>query len=211
MARAAERESLTLAGPAGSIEAILETPADSGARGTAVICHPHPQHGGTMHNKVVHTLARAANDVGLAALRFNFRGVGASEGSYDDGVGEQGDARAAVAWAKSTHDGPLLLAGFSFGSIVAIEVARHDAPAQLVSIAPPVGRIDRRDWSQPECPWLIVTGDEDELVDVDEVVEFVDSLDPGPELIVLPGVEHFFHGNLTRLRQTLVSHMLTAR
>ena len=208
MASGPERRTERIAGPAGDIECLIEShPADNGRRGAAVVCHPHPQHGGTMHNKVAHTLARAALDLGYTAVRFNFRGVGASEGQYDDGRGERDDARAVIAWSRKQFAGDWLLAGFSFGAAVAIEVARDLVPERLVTVAPPVRLMLDPNAKAPECPWLIVTGDADELVDVDEVIAWVDRLPPGPELIVLPGVEHFFHGHLVELRKTLVANL----
>lgn len=207
MSQAPRPETVTLAGEDGSLEGLLEVPPAHASGRVAVVCHPHPQHGGTMQNKVVHTLCRAANDLGYAALRFNFRGVGASEGNYDHGVGERDDARAAIRWAEQRFGGPLLLAGFSFGAVVAIEVARTHPPAQLISIAPPVDRIDRDGWLQPDCPWLVVQGDNDELVAADAVVDFVNELEPGPRLLVLPDVDHFFHGQLVALRRALVDEL----
>ncbi|MEL7538455.1 MAG: alpha/beta fold hydrolase [Pseudomonadota bacterium] len=201
-AKVPEREELTVAGPAGPLECLLETPSVSGAvRGAALVCHPHPLHGGTMQNKVVHTLARAALDRDMAAMRFNFRGVGASAGSHDHGVGEIEDALAVAAELRQRFAPPLVVAGFSFGAAVAIEVARRLEPAALVSIAPAVDRWPRDDdWAQPRCPWLIVHGDADEIVAVDSVVEFANTLEPGPELLILPDVSHFFHGHLVALR-----------
>lgn len=207
MSKSALRESFMVDGPSGRLECLLETPQDQPVAGVAVVCHPHPVHGGTMHNKVVHTLCRAANDIGYAAVRFNFRGVGESDGSYDEGRGERDDARAIVEWSRSKVAGPLLLAGFSFGSAVALQIASEVAPVQLISVAPPVDRIGFDGWRQPDCRWLIVQGDTDELVDVNSVVSWVDGLAPGPELIVLPGVDHFFHRNLNVLRETLVANL----
>jgi len=207
MSKPSQRENISVDGPAGALECMLEVPVEHKPGHVAVVCHPHPLHGGTMQNKVVHTLCRAANELGYAALRFNFRGAGASEGDYDDGRGEQADAMSVIEWARGRFDGPLLLAGFSFGSIVAIEVARVQPPGQLVSIAPPVERISLNGWVQPDCEWLIVQGDRDELVDTDAVVRFVDDLQPGPRLLVLPDVDHFFHGGLVRLRRILVDEL----
>ncbi len=202
MAKAPLRESLSIDGPVGALECLLESPADGATvGGAALVCHPHPLHGGTLNNKVAHTLARAALDSGRPALRFNFRGVGASAGAFDDGVGEVDDASAAADWLQQRFPGPLVVGGFSFGAAVAIELARRLDPACLISIAPPVARMPRSaDWTQPDCPWLLVQGDADELVDVSTVIDFVDGLTPGPELTVMPDVSHFFHGHLVALR-----------
>lgn len=198
------REALEIDGPAGALEALIERAPGDGASGVAVVCHPHPQHGGTMNNKVVHTLCRAANELGLAALRFNFRGVGASAGGYDEGRGETEDALAVMAHARAGHAGePLWLAGFSFGAAVAIAAAGRDEPDRLVTVAPAVNRVAAVVERQPQCPWLIVQGEDDELVAVDDTVAWVNRLAPGPELVVLPGVDHFFHGKLTLLKETV--------
>jgi len=197
-------EQLVLPGPSGRLEAILEEPGDSGVRGAAVVLHPHPQHGGTMHNKVAHTLARSFVRSGFAVLRFNFRGTEGSEGAYDEGVGELDDARAALAWMSTRYPGaPPWLAGFSFGAAIAVRAALVTDVAGLVSVAPAIYRFANKLDGQPDCPWLIIQGDEDELVGVDETVEWVNSLAPGPELLVLEGAEHFFHGRLNDLREAV--------
>jgi hypothetical protein len=210
MAKAPVSERLDISGPVGNLEAILEFPAETDVRAAAVVLHPHPQHGGTMHNKVAHTLARSFLQVGFAALRFNFRGTEGSEGVYDEGRGEVDDAHAAIGWMRERYPGlPFWLAGFSFGAAIAIRAAIPAAPDGLVSVAPAVSRFAAGLEQQPQCPWLIVQGDADELVDVDETIAWVDGLDPGPELLVLPGVEHFFHGKLVDLRSA-VSDFVTA-
>lgn len=194
-------EKLFIDGPAGRLEAVIERPGEGALEGCAVVCHPHPQHGGTMHNKVVHTLVRAFVRSGYEALRFNFRGTEQSDGEYDAGNGELDDALAVVEWMRARHASyPLWLAGFSFGAAVAVKAAVATHVDGLISVAPAISRFATGLESQPDCPWLIVQGDEDELVDVEETVEWVDSLEPGPELLVIPQGEHFFHGRLTELR-----------
>lgn len=199
-------ESLFLDGPAGRLEALLDAPADKPARGSALVCHPHPQHGGTMQNKVAHTLARAFVRCGYRALRFNFRGVGASDGSYDDARGEYDDALAAVSYLRQQWpDEPLWISGFSFGAAIAIRAAIEVTPAGLVSIAPAVYRfVEQRDL-QPDCRWLIVHGDQDEVVPVEETIGWVNGLAPGPELQIFPETGHFFHGKLVELRESVVA------
>ncbi len=200
--RAPRAEKLAIHGPAGRLEALHEKPASARPVAAAVVCHPHPQHGGTMHNKVAHTLARAFLLAGCAALRFNFRGTEGSEGAYDEGIGELGDALAALEWLRKRYpDKPLWLAGFSFGAAIAVRAAATWPVSGLVSVAPAVRRFPTGLDQQPDCPWLIVQGDEDELVDVEDTIAWVNELDPGPELLVMPGVEHFFHGNLSPLRE----------
>ncbi len=205
MKRLVEKKA-SIDGPAGRIEALVSEPESAPA--VAVLCHPHPQHGGTMNNKVVHTLARTLAGKGFATIRFNFRGVGESEGSYADGRGEVEDARAIIDHARQHWPGlPVWLGGFSFGAMVAIVAAADQDIAGLVSVAPPVDRLDIAEIAQPRCRWLILIGDEDELVDVDTVVEWVNQLDPGPQLRVLEGVDHFFHGRLTQLGECVLAWM----
>ena len=202
------KEALTIRGPAGQLEVLLETPKDATKNHVAVVCHPHPQYQGTMLNKVVHTLSRAMNGLGVPVLRFNFRGVGASEGAYAEGRGETDDALAAIDWMRDKFpDADLCLLGFSFGGIIAARAALTAAPAHLVTIAPAVPRLSALlDGRQPSCPWLIIQGDADEVVACADVVDWFNGLDAGPQLQVLPGVGHFFHGRLTLLRETVVSH-----
>ncbi|MEL7186820.1 MAG: alpha/beta fold hydrolase, partial [Pseudomonadota bacterium] len=203
MSKAAVTEKLFIEGPAVRLEAILESPDEP--TGCAVVCHPHPQHGGTMHNKVAHTLARAFVRSGFATLRFNFRGTEGSEGEYDAGNGELDDALAAIHWISERHpDVPIWLAGFSFGAAIAAIAGGREPLDGLITVAPAITRVAPAMTVQPECPWLIVQGDEDELVDVDETIAWVDSLEPGPELLVIEGGEHFFHGRLIDLREASV-------
>ncbi len=203
-------ENLFLEGPAGKLEGLLEFQQDSTPTGIAVVCHPHPAHGGTMHNKVAHTLARAFVHLNFTALRFNFRGTGKSEGEYDQGEGELLDALAAVQWMRDRIPGlPLWLAGFSFGAAIAIRAAIETDPAGLISVAPAASRFAADMDSQPSCPWLIVHADQDELIDIDESIEWVNQLDAGPELSVFPDTTHFFHGKLVMLRQA-VENFVTA-
>jgi alpha/beta superfamily hydrolase len=198
-------EKLFIEGPIGRLEAIVDRPGEGALQGCAVVCHPHPQHGGTMHNKVAHTLARAFARSGFEALRFNFRGTEQSEGQYDNGVGELDDALAAIEWMRARHGSyPLWLAGFSFGAAIAVKAAAVTHVDGLISVAPAISRFAAGLESQPDCPWLIIQGDQDELVDVDETVEWVDSLEPGPELLIVPQGEHFFHGRLTELKKAVM-------
>ncbi len=172
-----------------------------------VVCHPHPLHGGTMQNKVVTTLAGSARALGAPSIRFNFRGVGASAGSHDDGRGEVEDALAAIAEGRRRWpDAQLWLAGFSFGAIVALRASsRYEAGGvrRLVTVAPALGRgfTDPAQIAVPQCPWLIVQGDADEVIDGALVIDWAGRIAPPPQLAVLPGVGHFFHGKLTELQQ----------
>ena len=207
-----QTEARFIPGPAGRLEALLDRPREEVPYGAAVICHPHPAHGGTMHNKVVHTLSRAFLREGYVTLRFNFRGTEASEGAYDEGRGEFDDALAALDWLREAQPGvPLWIAGFSFGAAIAIRVAVQQPVSGLVSVAPAVRRFAAGLEGQPDCPWLIVQGDVDELVDVQDTIDFVNGLEPGPELLVLEGVEHFFHGRLVELRDAVIGFVARAR
>lgn len=157
-----------------------------------------------MHNKVVTMTERALLDLGLATVRFNFRGVGASEGVHDNGVGETDDLVAIAHWLRAQRPGDALwLAGFSFGSYVTLCAAPRVAPAQLVLIAPPVGRWDFSQIAAPTCPWLIVQGEEDEVVDARAVFDWAQSLQPPPQVIAMPETGHFFHRRLIDLRGAL--------
>lgn len=199
--RPPQSRKVSVPGPSGVLEAIIDTPADAEVIGAVVVCHPHPQFGGTMHNKVAHTLARAFVQMNFAALRFNFRGTEGSEGQYDDGVGELDDALAALAWLRSEYAaGPMWLAGFSFGAAIALRAAIDFKPDGLITVAPAVARFAAGLQEQPTCPWLIVQGDQDELVDIEETVAWVNGLLPGPELAVMRDAEHFFHRRLVELR-----------
>ncbi len=198
-------ERLEIPGPVGLLEALREVPAAAQApRAFGVICHPHPLFGGTMTNKVVHMLARSCHELGVPTLRFNFRGVGASAGQYDDGRGETDDALAMIEQGRALWPGAALwLAGFSFGAWVALRAAPRAAAARLVTVAPPVGRWDFAGLGTPGCPWLIVQGDQDELVDAAAVQQWAALQQPAPKLALLTGAEHFFHGRLNELRDVV--------
>lgn len=199
---------VVLEGPVGALEAMVEDPTAGLVRALGIVCHPHPLHGGSMHNKVVHSLCRALQAVGCITIRFNFRGVGASEGVFADGVGELDDALAVARWARAQWPGyPLGLAGFSFGAAVALGVAVRETLFGLVTVAPPVGRLPAAALDNPGCPWLIVQGDADELVDCSQVLDWVNQLEPGPEVAILSGADHFFHGRLIDLRNIVTDFL----
>ena len=201
------QERVTLSGPAGDIEARIETPHGL-ERVTAfgVICHPHPLGGGTLDNKVVYSLARAFHDLGVPTIRFNFRGVGKSAGVFADGIGETDDALAVVAAGREKWpDAALWLGGFSFGGAVAIRTAAQSNPALLVTVAPAIRRVSLENVPAPTCPWLIVQGDNDELVNHADVTEWASRLPHPPEIALLNGVEHFFHGKLNELRDAVTA------
>ncbi|MGE3920931.1 MAG: alpha/beta hydrolase [Gammaproteobacteria bacterium] len=158
--------------PEGQLELAYTIPKVASHKAIAVICHPHPVFGGTMGNKVVTTLARMFNKEGIPAIRFNFRGVGQSSGSYAEGIGEADDLRTVLNWVKITKpDDAIYLAGFSFGSYIAARVSHEYTIKQLISIAPPVNHFDFDSVIPPKAPWLIVQGTEDEVVPAKEVFD----------------------------------------
>jgi alpha/beta superfamily hydrolase len=210
-------EPLQIAGPAGGLQVLLEDPRGEGAAngtsehaapraGFGVVCHPHPQFGGAMTNKVVFTLARALQELGLPTLRFNYRGVGESEGKYDEGRGETADALAVIEWGRRRWPhAPLTLAGFSFGSMVALLAAPSALPGRLITVAPAVTHAQFGAIAQPACPWLIIQGDADEVVDYRAVAAFAARFSPAPVLRLLPGVDHFFNRRLSELRDVVIA------
>lgn len=216
MSKAPQVNQLFIDGPAGRLEAVLEVAQEVGQEqpvvGGVVVCHPHPQHGGTLHNKVAHTLARSFVSLGFAALRFNFRGVGQSEGEFDAGAGELDDTLTAIEWLRSRYSQhPVWVAGFSFGAAIAIKAAVATEVDGLVSVAPAVARFATGLNSQPGGPWLVVQGDQDELVDVADTICWLNRLQPGPELQLIQGAEHFFHGRLIDLRESITAFVIAAK
>jgi uncharacterized protein len=205
----AGRSEFFLRGPVGKLECAVDVSAPAAERNvTIVLCHPHPQHGGTMHNKVVTIMERAMRELGLRTVCFNFRGVGASEGSFDDGYGETDDLFAVVEWVRTTRpQDELWLGGFSFGAYVSLRAANNLSLGQLISIAPPVDRHEFSTLSRPDCPWLVVQGDEDDVVPVEAVRAWAARTVPPPNLVVMNQAGHFFHRRLMDLRGLLKNHV----
>ena len=197
-----ERAEFLLEGSRGLIECISDrAEADITLPATAVLCHPHPLHGGTMHNKVVTIMDRALREVGVNTVRMNFRGVGDSEGSYDDGFGETDDLMAVVDWVRRVRpDDELLLGGFSFGSYVCLRASNKLTLNQLILIAPPVERYEFAELKAPKCPWMVIQGDEDDVVPADAVISWARNIEPAPRLDVMEEAGHFFHRRLMDLR-----------
>ncbi len=191
-----------LSGPAGRIECMLKRPDAAGTEaGAAVICHPHPLFGGTMHNKVVHAAAEAIGAAGLPVLRFNFRGVGRSGGAHDAGRGEQDDLRTVIDVLAGRYPGrPLLVAGYSFGAYVALHVGSRDArAAALVGIGLPVGLIGFGFLLESAKPLTIIQGDRDEFGPLSAVMALAATLPGGARVIAVPGAPHNFAGRLEEL------------
>lgn len=201
-------QSLTLQGQSGVIEALRDVPADGVVRGTAVIAHPHPLFGGTMQNKVVQTLARAFMQCGWQAVRFNFRGVGASAGTYDEGRGEAADMLALI--EQVAPEGPLALAGFSFGAFVTSHVAQSVASVRPLEKLVLVGTAASRFVVAPVAPelhdkTLVLHGEQDDTVPLASVMDW--ARPQSLPVMVIPGVEHFFHGQLPLLRSLVARHL----
>jgi alpha/beta superfamily hydrolase len=191
------------AGPAGTLEGALDEPAEGVApRGLAVVCHPHPLHGGTMDNKVAQTIARALVQSGYRSVRFNFRGTGASQGVWDDGRGEVDDALAVVAACRQPGE-PLVLAGFSFGAYVASQAAARLSPDQAASRLVLVGSAASFPLAAVPPGTVVIHGEAD---DVAPLAALLDWARPHTlPVTVLPGVGHFFHGQLPLLKSLIVA------
>lgn len=193
----------------GRLEAILKEPR-SEPRGVALVLHPHPLGGGTMHNKVVFRAAAALNDAGLIALRINFRGVGQSTGSHDEGRGEREDVRAGLDYLAENYSAPITLCGFSFGARVGLEVGIVDERVKnLISIGTPVDKYDFGFLESCRKPILFVHGDTDEFGRVDRLRKLVDDLrqQTSVELVVIEGAGHFFENRLDELKQAITEWM----
>jgi alpha/beta superfamily hydrolase len=202
---------LMLAGPAGKIEARVIPPgAGSPYPAVAVICHPHPLHGGNLDNKVTATLAKTMSALGVPVLRFNFRGVGASGGRYAGGKGETEDLLAVIGEAQRLYpQRALWLAGFSFGAYVALRASQCIAVDRLITVAPPVNLYNLSDFTPPECPWLLIQGTDDEVVPYKQVLKWATRLYPAPQTVYLDDVGHYFHGKLTTLQSVITDSIIT--
>jgi uncharacterized protein len=190
-------ERYTIAGPAGTLEVALATPP--AVHGIALLCHPNPVQGGTMDNKVVTTLAKTFFALGYAPMRFNYRGVAASEGTFDEGIGETDDALAALQEARArVGEHPLALAGFSFGAYVASRVATTQTVERMVLVAPAVGRFAVSDVRDDT---IVVHGEEDDVVPLADVMAW--ARPQSLPVVVFPGAGHFFHGRLPQLSRVI--------
>src|SRR5919106_332245 len=197
----ASLERVLIEGPAGVVETDLNDPGPK-RRGVAIIAHPNPVQGGTKDNKVVTTLAKAFYSLGYVAVRPNFRGVGKSAGTHDEGRGETDDLLAVAAWLRSRYGDPrFILAGFSFGSFVQTRVAKHLAAERIVLVGPAVNRL--RAETVPSDT-LVIHGELDDVVPLKDVLDWARSQEL--PIVVVPGGEHFFHGRLTLLAQIVVRH-----
>jgi len=198
-------ESLFLPGPAGRLEALLEEPEDGAPTQAALVCHPHPQHGGTMHNKVVYRVAKGLRQTGAVVLRFNYRGVNQSEGSYAQGEGELDDARTALKYLRERYPAlPFTLAGFSFGSRVALRLAGEQATAQrVIAIGFPTVYKDRSYLAAITVPRIFVQSMHDEFGPLDDLRSIVDALPEPKRLVSIEARDHFFSGALEPLEAAI--------
>ena len=202
-----------ISGPAGPLEALLEEPPavggvneeglverglDNGLHAAVVLAHPHPQHGGTMHTKVVYQAAKAFKRIGCAVLRFNFRGTGTSAGAYDEGRGEMDDFRAALSFMRHQYpDAPLWAAGMSFGAWISLAVGAADPRVTtLVGIAPPLSRYDFEAVRTTAKPKFFIQGERDELCPLKEMQEFYARAADPKELVVIDAADHLFDGRV---------------
>jgi uncharacterized protein len=202
-------ESLFIDGPAGKLEALIEEPEDLEPRYAALVCHPHPQHGGTMHNKVVYRIARGLRRAGAVVLRFNYRGVNLSAGQYDHGVGETEDARTALAVLRSRYAGlPYSLAGFSFGSRIILRLgcetpSAEPSPTRLIAAGFPANLSDSQTLGKCSVPRAFVVSTHDEFCAVPAMEAYFASLDEPKELIWIEAPDHFFSGALDQFENAI--------
>jgi alpha/beta superfamily hydrolase len=204
-----ENRSLFVPGGAGRIETLLAAPRQHPPRAICVVCHPHPLYGGAMSNKVVYSLASSALQAGALTARFNFRGVGKTEGAYDQARGETGDTLAVIGLLRRHLPGaPLVLAGFSFGAYVSLRAAAQAQPALQVSISLPLGGSayigDDAAPAHPGCPWLAVHSTDDDVVNYAQTRDALQAYEPPPQLVTFEDAGHFYHGRLTELQQAVL-------
>lgn len=202
--------SLSIQGPVGNLEVELTIPESANWNYVAILGHPHSLQGGTMQNKVVTTMVRAYKERSIPCIRFNFRGVGQSEGVYDAGLGESEDMlHLARLWKQVAPSAVVFFAGFSFGSYVAYRATaryKQDIATDtfLITIAPSVHKYNYTEWSLESTPWVIVQGDEDELVSAQLVYDFASAAHPAIPLLRFEHTGHFFHGKLIELKSQLI-------
>lgn len=205
----AQLKSLFISGPVGRLEAVLNTGSEK-ATHAAVVCHPHPLYGGTMHNRVVFHTMKALNEMGIPVLRFNFRDTGLSAGEYDEGCGEIGDVRAALNWLEAEYHLPVIFAGFSFGAAVGLKATcLDDRVDALISIGTPL-RLEDQDTDYNynflvDCkkPKLFISGGRDQYAPREQLEKLVEMVPEPKKLTLIDEADHFFEGYLQDLRQTV--------
>jgi alpha/beta superfamily hydrolase len=193
-------ETLSIAGPVGALEAVLQHREGQIPEAAALVCHPHPLYGGTLHNKVVHRVASTLHELGAAVLRFNFRGAGKSEGAHDEGRGELEDARAALRWLEERYPGAQRwLAGFSFGSWIAARLAAAEPVERLILVSPPLQRSDFGAMRQSGVPKLVLQGTKDDVVPPEDLQREFPLWHEPKRLILVEGASHFYDRQLAAL------------
>lgn len=199
--------SASISGKAGNIEILVTQPQTITATSPiAVICHPHPLYGGSMNNKVVYILAKTFNELDAITVRFNFRGVGKSTGEFAHGIGEAEDLQLLVSeLQKWRPDAPLWLAGFSFGAYVVARAQAVLEPQKLLLVAPPVSMYAFSALPGIHCPWVVIQGGQDEVIDAEAVKTWVAEQVHQPQLIWMEDASHFFHGKLNEIKAVLLS------
>ena len=197
---------ILLAGNAGDIEVLITQPVTvTETSPIVVISHPHPLYGGAMTNKVVHILAKTFSELGAITVRFNFRGVGKSEGKYDNGIGEAEDLQALVEELKHWRvKSPIWLAGFSFGAYVTTRAQAVIKPEKLLLVAPPVSMYPFDELAEITIPWIVIQGGRDEVIDAAAVKSWVSQRSNQPQLIWMEQAGHFFHGRLNDVKEALL-------
>ena len=205
---------MLISGAIGQLEIAISEPSVDKPSALGLICHPHPLHEGSMNNKVVTTVAKTFNQLDAVAVRFNYRGVGQSEGKYGEGIGEIDDAHAVLEYVRQEYpELPLWIAGFSFGGYIAANLAKQCQADLLVCIGPAVETFDFTELVEFPCPTIVVQGEQDEIVPPDKVYAWVETVMTQKQLIRMPETSHFFHRKLIHLRDLLatqISLMLTS-
>lgn len=197
-------------GMVGDIETLITQPEPvSEISPIVVISHPHPLYGGSMSNKVVHILAKSFSELGAITVRFNFRGVGKSEGKYNEGIGETEDLQAIVAELKQWRpQAPIWLAGFSFGAYVTTRAHAMIEPEKLLLVAPPVSMYAFDELAEIEIPWIVIQGGQDEVIDASAVKSWVSERENEPQLIWMEEAGHFFHGKLNDIKDSILQNWM---
>lgn len=199
-----EETEVVISGPAGELEAVIAKPIGEDRKILGFICHPHPLYGGTMTNKVVTTLVKTFQHQGVTTVRFNFRGVGKSEGVFDHGLGELNDLLAVMEWVKKEYPYQAIwLGGFSFGAFIATKAATLFPVQTLVTVAPAVERFPMEGLSPSVKKWVLVQGEKDDIVSAPAVFKWAASREVPPVVISFPDAGHFFHGQLGLLRSRI--------
>jgi len=196
-------------GPDGKLEGLLAAPKkDNTYNAFAVVCHPHPLFEGTLHNKVTYIIAKTIIDHGIPTLRFNFRGVEMSKGRFANGIGEKDDLLCAINKMKQIFPNKdLWLGGFSFGACMTLKVCENQNATQLFTVAPPVNADYFTDIIAPTCPWLLLQGLADEVVNAQEVLDWCRHLDSPPETRTFEDIGHYFHRRLPEIKKAMTSHI----